>query len=164
MHNMLNHVRTIREQREFTMMISPDLSAPIVDANDVAATSARLLLDGSWGGIGHVACLGPEDLSPNEMAQIASRVLGDEISYRQISGAELRARLESFGMSAAVAHGLVEMFDAKNQGLDNAEPRTPASTTPTSFADWCQRILAPAFNGEPPSKQTTAAGDAACRR
>jgi hypothetical protein len=33
---------------------------------------------------------------------------------------------------------------AKNQGLDNAEPRTPQSTTPTSFRQWCEEILKPA--------------------
>jgi hypothetical protein len=33
---------------------------------------------------------------------------------------------------------------AKDQGLDNAEPRTPESTTPTTFRQWCQDILKPA--------------------
>jgi len=29
------------------------------------------------------------------------------------------------------------------QGLDTAEPRTPASTTPTSFRQWCEEVLKP---------------------
>ena len=32
----------------------------------------------------------------------------------------------------------------RNQGLDNAEPRTPQSATPTSFRQWCEEVLKPA--------------------
>jgi hypothetical protein len=28
-------------------------------------------------------------------------------------------------------------------GLDNAEPRTPQSTIPTSFRQWCEDVLKP---------------------
>ena len=34
--------------------------------------------------------------------------------------------------------------DAVTAGLDNAEPRTPQSTTPTTFRQWCQDVLKPA--------------------
>jgi hypothetical protein len=37
-----------------------------------------------------------------------------------------------------------DMMEAKNNGLDNAEPRTPESTTPTSFRQWCEEVLKPA--------------------
>jgi len=36
---------------------------------------------------------------------------------------------------------------AKNEGLDNAEPRTAGSTTPTSFRQWCREVLKPAVLG-----------------
>jgi hypothetical protein len=36
------------------------------------------------------------------------------------------------------------MMIAKDRGLDNAEPRTPESTTPTSFRQWCVEVLKPA--------------------
>ena len=36
------------------------------------------------------------------------------------------------------------MAAAKNNGLDNAEPRTPENTTPTSFRQWCEEVLKPA--------------------
>ena len=47
-------------------------------------------------------------------------------------------------MSEAMAQGMVDMMLAKNDGLDNAEPRTPESTTPTSFRQWCEEVLKPA--------------------
>jgi len=47
-------------------------------------------------------------------------------------------------MSEAFAQGMLDMMVAKNQGLDNAEPRIPQSTTPTSFRQWCEDALKPA--------------------
>ena len=39
------------------------------------------------------------------------------------------------------------MMVAKSQGVDNAEPRTPRSTTPTRFRQWCEEVLKPAVLG-----------------
>jgi polysaccharide export outer membrane protein len=36
------------------------------------------------------------------------------------------------------------MLIAKSNGLDNGEPRTPQSTTPTTFRQWCVEELKPA--------------------
>ena len=43
-----------------------------------------------------------------------------------------------------MAQGLLDMALAKNEGLDNAEPRTPQSSTPTTFRQWCVEVLKPA--------------------
>jgi hypothetical protein len=43
-----------------------------------------------------------------------------------------------------MAQGTLDMMVAKNEGLDNAEPRTPQSTTHTSFRQWCEEVLKPA--------------------
>ena len=53
--------------------------------------------------------------------------------------------MTGFGMSEAMAGGLVDMFEAKNEGLDNAVERTPESTTPTTFQAWCEEVLKPAL-------------------
>jgi hypothetical protein len=55
-----------------------------------------------------------------------------------------KARLTGFGMSDAMAQGMLDMMLAKDNGLDNAEPRTPRSTTPTGFRQWCAEVLKPA--------------------
>jgi hypothetical protein len=34
---------------------------------------------------------------------------------------------------------------AKDSGLDNAVTRTPQSSTPTSFRQWCEEVLKPAI-------------------
>jgi uncharacterized protein YbjT (DUF2867 family) len=117
---------------------------PTCATRDIAAAAAKLLLDHSWSGQGHIAVLGPEDLSFGDMARIMSEVLGQPVRFQQIPGEAYKARLLERGMSEAMAQGNLDMLVAKNQGLDNAEPRTPQSTTPTSFRQWCEEILKPA--------------------
>jgi len=87
--------------------------------------------------------LGPEDLSPKDMAQIMSQVLEKPVRFQQITYEAFKATLTKNGMSDAMAQGMVDMMAAKDAGLDNAETRTPQSTTPTSFRQWCEEVLKP---------------------
>ena len=144
MDNLLRQVEPIRNRGVFSTPISGDRKLPSCATRDIASTAARLLLDDSWRGDGHVAVLGPEDLSFNDMAQIMSEVLDQPVRYQQIPAEALKNRLTGAGMSDAMAQATVDMMVAKDQGLDNAEPRTPESTTPTSFRQWCEEVLKPA--------------------
>jgi len=143
MDNLLRQVPAIKDRGVFVTPISGDRKLPSCATRDIATAAARLLLDGSWSGAGHVAVLGPEDLSFNDMAQIMSEVLSQPVRYQQITGQALKDRLTGAGMSDAMAQATVDMMIAKDQGLDNAEPRTPESTTPTSFRQWCEEVLKP---------------------
>jgi uncharacterized protein YbjT (DUF2867 family) len=144
MDNLLRQVEPIRNRGVFFDMVSGDRKAPTCAIRDIAAAAARLLLDESWSGVGSVPVLGPEDLSLDEMARIMSEVLGKPVRYQQIPPDAMRERLIGNGWTEAMAQGLVDMMLAKEEGLDNAEPRTPQSTTPTSFRQWCEEVLAPA--------------------
>jgi uncharacterized protein YbjT (DUF2867 family) len=144
MDNFLRQVEPIKNQGMFFSPISGDLKAPTCATRDIAAVAANLLLDSSWSGSGNVPVLGPEDLSHNEMAQIISDVLGRPMRFQQIPFEVFNARLIESGASESMAEGMVEMMVAKNEGLDNMEPRTAESTTPTSFRQWCEEVLKPA--------------------
>ena len=144
MDNLLGQVEPIRTQGAFFSTIAPDRRMPICATADIAAAAARLLVDRDWSQTGSVAVLGPEDLSHDEMARIMSEVLGITVRYRRISVDAFRDQLRERGLSDAMVQGMVEMMVAKGEGLDNAEPRTPEATTPTSFRQWCEEVLAPA--------------------
>ncbi|EIV96131.1 NAD(P)H-binding protein [Frankia sp. QA3] len=144
MDNMLNQVEAIRNQGTFFSTLSGDRKHPTCATRDISAVAARLLLDGSWTGRDDVPVLGPEDLSQNDLADIMSEVLERPIHYQQIPGEALRATLVEHGMSDAIAQAMLDMFTAKDNGLDNAEPRTPEATTPTTFRQWCEEVLKPA--------------------
>ena len=147
MDNLLRQTEPIKNRGVFVTPISGDRKLPSCATRDIATVAARLLLDNSWSGASHVAVLGPQDLSVNDMAQIMSEILGKPVRYQQISAQALKDRLTGAGMSDAMAQGTVDMMVAKDQGLDNAEPRTPESTTPTTFGQWCQETLKPAVRG-----------------
>jgi uncharacterized protein YbjT (DUF2867 family) len=145
MDNILRQAEPIKNLGMFFSPISGDRKFPTCATRDIAAVAATLLLDRSWSGQGSVPILGPEDLSFNDMAQIMSQVLGKPLRFQQIPFDAFKARLLENGMSEAFAQAYVDMMVAKNEGLDNAEPRTPQSTTPTSFRQWCEDVLKPAL-------------------
>jgi uncharacterized protein YbjT (DUF2867 family) len=143
MDNLLRQVELIKTQGIFSLPIAGDLKQPSACTRDIASTAATLLLDQSWSGVGSAPVLGPEDLSYNDMATIMSEVLGKPVRFQEIPGETFKARLLQRGMSEAMAQANLDMWVAYNHGLDTAEPRTPQSTTPTSFRQWCEEELKP---------------------
>jgi len=158
MDNLLRFAEPIRNDAVFFAPIASGRKLPSCATRDIATAAARLLLDDSWTGIGHVAVLGPEDISYNDMAEIISDVLGKPVHFLQIPGEALKRRMLQAGTSEAMAQGVVDMWAAKDSGLDNAEPRTPEATTPTSFHEWCEEVLKPTVMGQRQGVPT-AAGD-----
>ena len=147
MDNILMQLGPIKSKGLFFSPIDGDLRLPACATRDIAAVAARLLLDPSWTGQGHVAVLGPEDISFTDMAEIMSDVLGKPVRFQRITLEAYKSRFVELGMSEAMAQGMTDMAAAKNQGLDNAEPRTPENTTPTSFRRWCEEVLKPTILG-----------------
>jgi uncharacterized protein YbjT (DUF2867 family) len=144
MENMLQQVGPIKAQGVFFQTVPGDLKLPTCATRDIAAVAARLLLDDSWSGQDGVPVLGPEDLSPQDMAQIMSEVLRRPIRFQQVPSEAYKATLMQHGMTEAWAQGLVDMANQVEQGIYTTEPRTPQSTTPTSFRQWCEEVLKPA--------------------
>jgi uncharacterized protein YbjT (DUF2867 family) len=143
MDNLLRQVELIKTQGIFSLPMAGDLKQPSACTRDIASTAATLLLDQSWSGVGSAPVLGPEDLSYNDMATIMSEVLGKPVRFQEIPGETFKTRLLQRGMSEAMAQANLDMWVAYNHGLDTAEPRTPQSTTPTSFRQWCEEELKP---------------------
>jgi uncharacterized protein YbjT (DUF2867 family) len=144
MDNLLRQVTSIRDEGLFTGTEAPDRKAPAAATRDIAARAAELLLDRSWSGVGSVAVLGPEDLSPDDMARIMSEVIGTPIRYQRQSLEDLGSSLAGYGMGDAFVHGMVEMMRAKDDGLDDGVSRTADTTSPTTFRRWCEEVLEPA--------------------
>ena len=151
MEDTARQAESIKDQGLFTAPIAGDRQRPAVATRDIAAAASRLLLDARWSGTGEVPLLGPEDLSYNDMAEIMSQVLGQDVRFQQIT---LQAYKDSFlrrGMSDAMAQGYADMARAKNEGLDNGVQRTPQNSTPTSFRQWCEEVLKPAVASQAPT-------------
>jgi len=145
MDNIARQIAPIRERGVFFLPIDGDRKFPTVATRDIASVAAQLLLDQSWSGQHEVAVLGPEDLSFNEMADIMTEVLGKPVRYQQISFDDFKAGFVQRGMSNAMANAMIDMYKAKNEGLDNGVQRTPENTTPTTFRQWCEEVLTPSI-------------------
>jgi uncharacterized protein YbjT (DUF2867 family) len=143
MDNLLRQVASIRGAGIFTGTEEPGRRSPTAATRDIAAAAVRLLTDRSWTGFSEVPVLGPEDLSPNDMAAIMSEVLGKEIRYERQSLDDLAATMSGYGLGAAFVEGRVEMMRAKGEGLDLGVERTPETAGPTTFRQWCEDVLKP---------------------
>ncbi len=144
MDNMLRQAGALRNGMFFSPLPG-DLKVPMCATRDIAAVAARELLDASWTGFEEVPVLGPEDLSNDDQARILTEVLGRPVRFQHVPVDAFRENLLANGMSESVARGMVEMMLAKAAGLDNAEPRTARTTTPTTFRTWCEEVLVPAL-------------------
>ncbi len=145
MENMLHQVEPLRRQGMFFYPIDGDIAIPTCATRDIGARAADLLRDRAWTGQAGTGVHGPADLSFNEMARVMSRVLGRPIRFQAVPGPAYKATLVEHGQSEAFAQGLVDMFREIAGGIHAADPRTPESTTPTTFEAWCGETLKPAI-------------------
>ncbi|MCX5149913.1 MULTISPECIES: NAD(P)H-binding protein [unclassified Streptomyces] len=142
--NLLEDADTIRETGVFTDAIDAGLKAPRAAVADIAAVAADLLRNRSWSGNDSVPVLGPEDLSPDDLARVMTEQLGRPVRYARQPLDELHTDLLGYRLNEAFAQGVVDMKRAKNEGLDAGVTRTRATGSPTTFAQWCARTLKPA--------------------
>jgi uncharacterized protein YbjT (DUF2867 family) len=144
MENLLRQAQALKEQGTFSMANTADRPLPAVATRDAAAAAAALLLDSSWGGQASVPLAGPDNLTPDGMAEVISDTLGRTIRYRQVPVADRQTAMVQRGASQAMAQDMADMTEAQNNGIYDAEPRDPSSATPTSFRQWCHDTLKPA--------------------
>ncbi|GAA0622855.1 NAD(P)H-binding protein [Kutzneria viridogrisea] len=142
--NLLEEADSIREKGVFTDVVDADRKAPLAAVADIAAVAARLLLDRSWTGVEDVPVLGPQDLSPNDLARIMTEQLGRPVRYERQSIEDLRTTLVGYGLDEAFVQGIADMKQAKDNGLDIGVTRTADTASPTTFEQWCAQTLRPA--------------------
>ena len=143
MENMLQQVEPLRRQGMFFYPIDGDIAIPVCATRDIAARAVELLRDRSWTGQVGTAVHGPADLSMNEMARVMTQVLGRPIRFHEVPGPAYKATLIGHGASESIAQNLFDMWREIASGLHAADPRTPESTTPTTFEAWCGETLKP---------------------
>ncbi|GAA0490186.1 NAD(P)H-binding protein [Paractinoplanes deccanensis] len=143
MDNIGWQAKPIVEQGVLRGPYVPDRPLPTVATRDIAAVATRFLLDTGWTGAEEVPVLGPEDLTWDETAAVIADVLGRPVRYEQTPAGAFKDSMIANGYSEAMAQAMLDMALAKNAGLDNGVPRTPANTTPTTLRQWTLDVLAP---------------------
>lgn len=141
MENTARQAVVMNEKGMFFGPIRPDRKLPFTATIDIAEAAARLLLDDGWNGQAEAPVLGPEDLSFDDQAAIISDVTKRKVRYQQISYEQFKQQFLDRGTSESVAQGYVDMYRAKDEGIDNEAVRTPDNTGSTSFRKFCERSL-----------------------
>ncbi len=146
MDNLLRQVTPLKEQGTFVWANPADQVLHNVATRDIAVKAAELLLDPHWAGQERVPLVGPDNLTPNEMAKVMSEVLRKPIHFQYISPEDYKASMLQRGVREAVAQGRVDMAIAVNDGFYK-EGAAVAERTATSFRTWCEKVLKPVILG-----------------
>lgn len=145
MENTARQIGLMKDRGAFFGPIAPEKKLPFTATRDMATAAARLLHGDHWEGQADVPVLGPDDLSFNDQAAIISEVTGQSVRYEQISYDRFKHQFLDRGASESVAQGYVDMYRAKEEGIDNVALRRPENAGSTSFRDFCRRVIEPAF-------------------
>jgi uncharacterized protein YbjT (DUF2867 family) len=119
---------------------------PQIATRDIAERAAALLGDGTWAGQRILGLHGPEDLDYEQTARIVGEALGRTVGFVQVTGEQAKQALLAAGLPAYVADAYVEMYGAMASGVfQQAEPRTPETTTATTLRQFALDTIRPAF-------------------
>lgn len=128
----------------FFMPNTADKELLVVATPDIAQAAVKVLTDPTWTGQDIIPVVSPDHLTPNQIAEVLSDVLGKEIRYQQVSTDDYAATLSQHGLSPAWFKGLVDMADAQNDGIYYVQQRDESDVAPTTLRAWAERVLAPA--------------------
>jgi uncharacterized protein YbjT (DUF2867 family) len=138
--NALAWVSSVRAERTVAAPFA-DVALPVVDPQDIAETAAAVLREPGHGGRAYVLT-GPEATSPRQRARIIGDVLGEPITFVELTREQARDR-----MAASMPEHLVERTLSFNGAPTPEEQRvspdvaTVTGRSPRHFADWARRTI-----------------------
>jgi uncharacterized protein YbjT (DUF2867 family) len=117
----------------------------MIATRDVADAAADALTDTDWHGVRTKPLHGPRDYTYNEAADIIGKAVGRPVKFVTVSYEQAREQLLGMGVSENVTDRYLEMYEAFEAGRVVSEhPRSPDTTTPTTFEEFARDTLAPA--------------------
>lgn len=145
MENLDRNLDAIREQGVFSLTYAGDRPFAMTATRDIASAAAKLLTDLSWTGQEHLPVFGPDRLTPEEMTEVMSDVLGRPVTYHQTSIEDSVARMAARGVSEQAIRDLTEMYIAQDEGLYESD-WAAAKPTATDFRTWFAEAVRSAAN------------------
>lgn len=127
-----------------TTTLPLDYRMPWVAPQDIGAVAAARLLSTSWQGRHTQGVHGPADLSFSEVAAIVGHAIGREIRATRISDEEAAASLREVGLGELRIDRILGMSRGFRGDFHPENPRSLATTTPTTLAQWAYDVLRPA--------------------
>ncbi len=145
--NHLNGIGMIKGMGALGGALRGDLEMAQIAARDIGEAAARRLVALDWSGRTVPELQGQRDLTMAEVATALGKAIGKpDLAYRQFPYADAEKGMIAAGLPAEMAALYTEMSKGFNDGhLKPTQPRSPATTTPTSIEKWAAEAFAPAF-------------------
>jgi uncharacterized protein YbjT (DUF2867 family) len=148
MENFLQFAGSIAQQQAIYHAFPPEMEWPMVATADIGDVAATVLLDDAWTGSHVRGVHGPSDLSHGEAAAIIGDVLGHDVEYVQVPVEAVQQQMREMGLTDDVVRNYGEMIEGLIRvPRSDVEPRTDATTTPTTLAEFTEQALLPAIEG-----------------
>ncbi len=145
MENHLGSLASIGSMGAIFAPITGHVRFPQIATRDIAARAAALLGEGTWTGQRILGLHGPADLDYESTARIVGEALGRPVRFIQVTADQARQSMRESGLPDYVADAYVEMYSAMGSGVfQQAEPRTPDTTTPTTLRQFALDTIKPA--------------------
>jgi uncharacterized protein YbjT (DUF2867 family) len=125
------------------VLLPLDHRMPWVAPRDVAEVAALRLLSSSWTGRQVQAVHGPEDLSWEQACAAVTEATGTPVRAERISDDAMRDQLGGAGLGPQQVESILGMSTGIRDGFVPEQPRSVASTTPTTLRAWAYEVLRP---------------------
>lgn len=144
--NILLQRDAIRNTGSIYYPFSSEVQVTQLATKDIGVVAAQKLRSREWSGSQILGLHGPEEQHTfGELAGIVGEVIGKPVEFVQIPLEAFHGQLLQFGASQSIADNYVEFMTSVGIGFVPAEPRTPETTTPTTFRQWATAVLKPAL-------------------
>jgi len=126
-----------------------DLRTTPIATRDIGEVAARRLLALDWSGREVMELHGERDLTMQEVTAALGKAIGKpDLPYVHLSYADAQQGLVKAGLSDEMAGLFVELARGFNEGtIRPTQPRSAATTTPTSIERFATEVFAPAYRG-----------------
>lgn len=133
--NLLLDIDAVRQGR-LTTVLPPDQPMSWVAPRDIAEVAGLTLLNTDWHGRWVHAVHGPRDLSWRQVAEALTEQIGYVVDVEQIDDAAMRRKYLAAGMPPRMADAVLAMSTGLRDNFHPEQPRTLATTTPTTLTSW----------------------------
>ncbi len=147
LENHLGAVGIVKQMGILGSALRADLPMQMIATRDIAEVAARRLAALDFQGQGALELMGPRDVTMAEVARAVGRAVGKpDLPYVQFPYDEARKGMVGAGLRPDMADLYVEMSRGFNDGtIRPTQPRSPATTTPTTVERFAEETFAPAF-------------------
>jgi uncharacterized protein YbjT (DUF2867 family) len=142
MQNLAGTFARVHSDAVLALPFAPDHDIPWISTDDIGDVAAACLADQQWEGQWSRNLMGPENLTPLQIAALMSELLKKPIAYQQLPLEQLDLDFARFGANDVVRAEMRMLLEAlgDTDGI-YATARTPDAFTPTTLGEYLSGAL-----------------------